>query len=1435
MCMTLTVDEALRKGVIAHQAGELQEADRYYTAVLHAQPKHPDANHNMGILAVGVGKAEEALTFFKMALEINPNIDQFWISYISTLLDVGRFDDARVSLALVRNNGARGDAFDQLEQRMKQIGSNNMPAVSQDPPQDQLLDLQDLFDQTKFQQGLVLVNQLLDKYPTSAVLSNFRGIALEKTGSFDAAIECFQGALKLIANSEFSNDSSRDLEVALLSNLGHVYRGIMNISDALECYKRGLVLKPNSSGIHNDKGNLELLMGDLEAAQRSYLQAVALDPEFSLAHLNMGKALELNQKFESALESYTRVLKIQPSDPEALAQVLLLRGYLCLWSDRSEDNFRVSSLGMSSGTVSAFSMLTLEDSPCRHQLRAALFAKASYTYPSLPLASKPVEKNRRLRIGYFSIDFQDHPVAHLLVRVLELHNRGDFEIFAYSYGQAADTNASNLMRTRIVSAVDHFRDIHALRDLDVAEMVREDAIDIAIDLTGYTRGSRTGIFAYRAAPIQINYLGFPGTMGADFMDYMVVDNVVVPDEQREHYSEKLIRLPHAYMATDNAREIPGAAPSRAEAGLPELGFVFCAFNNSYKITPREFDIWMRLMSQVEGSVLWLRGGDKTAEENLRREAQSRGVDSSRLFFAERVSASEHLARHQLADLFLDTFIFNAHSTAIDALWAGLPVVTKLGEGFAARVAGSLLTSLGMPELVVTTESEYEALALDLATNSDRLGKVKRRLSENVLSQPLFDSEQFTKHLESGYRLAYQRYFDGQNPADIQVESIPNKNPSKKQLEKLLHFFNRGKFQETLQFSDELLRQYQNSDVLHNIRGAAYSEMNQVNESIDSFQRALNSSPDNADALNNMGKVLRIKGALDLALHQLQKAVEIRPGFAKAYNNIGNIHEEKRDFDKAIVNYKKALEINPNYVNAHNNLGVSLMNKRDLTSALVCFEHALELNPDYAEARYNKGIALLEKGDLDGADDSYRQAVRIKPSYSEAQAQSLHLQARLLVWDLFYKEHHLVPLLGVVGEKVEPFTILSLEDSPSRHRLRAEHFAKERFRCQTLPFDPRLGKKHRRLRVGYFSVDFQDHPVAHLLIRVLELHNRDDFEIFAYSYGPASEENESNQMRTRIVSAVDHFRDIHALRDLDVAKIAREDAIDIAIDLTGYTKDSRTGIFAYRAAPIQINYLGFPGTMGADFMDYMVVDNVVVPDEQREHYSEKLIRLPHAYMATDNTREIPGAAPSRAEAGLPEQVFVFCVFNNSYKITPREFDIWMRLLLGVEGSVLWLRRCHKTAEENLRREAQSRGVDSSRLIFAERVSASEHLARHQLADLFLDTFIFNAHSTAIDALWAGLPVVTKLGEGFAARVAGSLLTSLGMPELVVTTESEYEALALDLATNSDRLGKVKRRLSENVLSQPLFDSEQFTKHLECGYRQAYERYLGGQDPADIQVF
>jgi predicted O-linked N-acetylglucosamine transferase (SPINDLY family) len=351
-----------------------------------------------------------------------------------------------------------------------------------------------------------------------------------------------------------------------------------------------------------------------------------------------------------------------------------------------------------------------------------------------------------------------------------------------------------------------------------------------------------------------------------------------------------------------------------------------------------------------------------------------------------------------------------------------------------------------------------------------------------------------------------------------------------------------------------------------------------------------------------------------------------------------------------------------------------------------------------------------------------------------------------------------------------------------------------------------------------------------MAELLELHDRSRFELVGIDFGPVADD----AMRTRVRACFDRFIDVRTLSDREVAQLSRDLAIDIAVDLKGFTEDARPGIFAERAAPVQVSYLGFPGTMGAGYIDYIVADEVVIPAASRPLYSEKVVSLPDSYQVNDRKRRIADGTFTREELGLPADGFVFCCFNNDYKVTPSTFDGWMRILRRVEGSVLWLFEDSAMAATNLHKEAERRGVGAERLVFARRMAPHDHLARYRNADLFLDTLPYNAHTTASDALWAGLPVLTCAGEAFASRVAASLLSAVGLPELITTTPAAFEALAIALASDRARLGRVRATLAANRPTAPLFDTPRFARHIEAAYQEMHERRLAGLPPDHITV-
>jgi predicted O-linked N-acetylglucosamine transferase (SPINDLY family) len=618
---------------------------------------------------------------------------------------------------------------------------------------------------------------------------------------------------------------------------------------------------------------------------------------------------------------------------------------------------------------------------------------------------------------------------------------------------------------------------------------------------------------------------------------------------------------------------------------------------------------------------------------------------------------------------------------------------------------------------------------------------------------------------------------------------------------------------------------------HNSRGSVLVMMRRFDEALASYDRALKLKDDYAEAHYNRGVVLQEIGRPDEALSSFERAIDIKPHFADAHYNRGIALEHLGRLTSALQSYDCALKAKPDFAYAHNNRGNVLRRLGRNDEALQSYERALRIEPGLGQAHYNRGKLLQDLGRLDDALDSYERGMAVKPDIDWLPGAWLHAKLWLCRWNGVGAS--IVEVLSRVAQHAraaQPLTVVALTDDPRLLR-EASAIAAEEYDGAGRSLAPiRNRSSSERIRLGYFSADYYNHATAHLAAGLFESHDRERFEVVAFSFGP----DKNDAMRKRLAAGFDRFLDVRAKSDQEIVELSREMQIDIAIDLKGFTQDSRTRIFADRAAPIQINYLGYPGTMHANFMDYIMADRIVIPEDDREHYGEKVIYLPNSYQVNDRKREIADINLSRQELGLPSEGFVFCCFNGSYKITPAVFESWMRILKQSERSVLWLSAGTDTTNENLRMEARARGVDPHRLIFAPHLQPDQHLARYRAADLFLDTFPCNAHTTASDALWAGVPIVTRTGRSFASRVAASLLNAVGLPELVTATLQDYESMAVDLAGKPELIASLKDKLRDNRLTKPLFDTELSTKHIEDAYSKIYERYLSGFGPEDIYI-
>ena len=650
-------------------------------------------------------------------------------------------------------------------------------------------------------------------------------------------------------------------------------------------------------------------------------------------------------------------------------------------------------------------------------------------------------------------------------------------------------------------------------------------------------------------------------------------------------------------------------------------------------------------------------------------------------------------------------------------------------------------------------------------------------------------------------------------------------------------FNRGNALKELKRYEEALASYDRAlavrpDLVEAFsnRGNTLQELKRYDEALASYDRALAIRPDYAEALLNRGNTLQELKRYDDALASYNRALTVRPDMVEAHSNRGNsLHELKR-YEEALASYDRALTLRPNYADALYNRGNTLQELKQYEEALASYESALTMRPDYAEALISHGNALQQLKRYEEALASYESALAVRPNHDHAFSFVADCVNRLCDWRR--TTDVAAEVIAHVSEKksiISPFTLLGYSGDPLL-QLQCAKDAADRLPSVSPALWTGTQWRHDKVRIAYLSADFHEHATAYLAAELFERHDRSRFEIIGVSFGV----DDKSEMRKRLVAAFDQFHDVRRRRDEEVAKLLHDLQVDIAVDLKGYTQDMRCSIFAHRPAPIQASFLGFPGTMGAEFIDYIIADKTVAPFEHQAFYTEKIVHLPDCYQVNDSKRKIAERSPTRQEAGLPEKAFVFCCFNNNWKITPEVFSVWMRLLHAIEGSVLWLLGDNASAERNLRREAQARGIDPARIVFAGRLPLADHLARHRLADLFLDTLLVNAHTTASDALWAGLPVVTRLGGSFAGRVAASLLNAIGLPELVTHNIEDYEALALRLAQDPSVLERYRQQLATNRQTHPLFDTERFCGHIEAAYLQMWEIWQRGEQPRSFAV-
>jgi len=799
--MVFSADELFHRALSAMQGGKLDVGERLLKETIGLQPRHIPALSVLSTFLAAHGRLQEAqrymgltLAAYDLVLQTRPNLSEAWLGRAQLLAQFGRHPEAIDGLdRAVANNRELVPAHLLRAKLLADLGRHQEALDGMD----KLLEIKPGSAEALVGRGNILFelkryHDALDAYDRACALNSTlpegylgRGNALNELGQYEGALAAYGNALVLnprlagallgcgnvLSTLKRYDDAllaydkalgvAPDLAEAWL-NRGNLLNTVHRHDDALAAFERALALRADLAEAWLGRGNVFFYLKRYQDAIVCYEKALAIRPDLIEAQLGRGNVFSVLKRHREAADSYSRVLTLAPQHPFTKGLLLQQKLLACNWSsidallDEIEKDLAVGRL-----SVEPFILQGISNSPRRLQRCAQLYSGERYPARISAGFQKPALDRKKIRIGYVSGEFREQATSHLIVGVLEQHDRSRFEIYGFDNG--SDDHSE--IRRRITAAVPMI-EIRRLGDTAALAKVQEKRIDILVNLNGYFGEHRTELFAARAAPIQVNYLGFPGTLGARFMDYIIADRCVIPENHKQFYDEKVVCLPNCYQANDNKRKIAANPPNRLECELPRSGFVFCCFNNSYKILPDVFDRWMRILSQVDDSVLWLLSDNSETRANLQREASTRKIDPQRLIFAKLVSPAEHLARHAVADLFLDTMPCNAHTTASDALWAGLPLLTCIGESFSSRVAASLLKSVGLPELVTTTLDDYERAAIDLALSPERLALTKDRLADNRSTASLFNTELFTRHLETAYETMFDRY-----RADLQPEHI----------------------------------------------------------------------------------------------------------------------------------------------------------------------------------------------------------------------------------------------------------------------------------------------------------------------------------------------------------------------------------------------------------------------------------------------------------------------------------------------------------------------------------------------------------------------------------------------------------------------------------------------------------------------------------------
>jgi predicted O-linked N-acetylglucosamine transferase (SPINDLY family) len=1437
-----SLSQTFEQALHLHRAGNLQQAELLYRQILQFDPHYAGALHLIGVIAHQVGKNDVAVNYIHQALRIHPDFPE-------ALNDLGM-------VLLAQGKPAQATA--------------------------------------SFERALVLKPDYYEAY-------NNLGNSLKDQRIFERAIVNYEHALRL-----------RPDYAEAFNNLGVALQSLGKIEDALSAYEHAFRLRPNFVEAFNNRGNALKMQGRLDEAVGNYRMAVRLKPDAPEPYNNLGATLKEQGKTDEAIVCYQHALRLKPDYGDAhngLGTCLQDQGRLT----EAIAAFRTSlALEPDSPQFHDNLVFTLQYHPDYDA--AALYQEARrwnerHAVPlsrlSLPHANS-ADPARRLRVGYVSPDFRHHTVAHLMMSFLPNHDRRQVEIFCY-----AEVAHPDDMTARLRGHADAWRSTVGLSDDEVAAAVRQDRIDILVDLALHTRHNRLLVFARRPAPVQVTWLGYPGTTGLAAIDYRLTDPYLDPPGADEScYAEQTIRLPDTFWCLGPLDDEP---PVNDLPALSGGGITFGCLNNFSKVNDGVLHLWAKVLRAVPASRLLLLAPEGEARNRILAALGEQGVAASAVEFAGRLPRQDYLQLYHRIDLGLDPLPYNGHTTSLDAFWMGVPTITLIGRTVVGRAGWSQLCNLGLPELAARTPDEFVALALQLAGDLSRLQHLRATLRPRMRASPLMDGKRCAENLEHLYRQMWQKWCAGlqqtfecglqcQRNGDLQqaqlmyaqvLQAEPNNPHALHMLGIVAHQLGKsevavenlqqavrlhpqfpeahnnlgtvlaslGRFAEAVSSFEQALRQSPHFPEAHNNLGNALEAIGRLDEAIahyrqalganpnygqahfntgialknrgdngaaiESFQKALALKPDPLDAdavpvLLLLGDALATEGRLAEAVEPYRQALHLKPELAEAHNNLGNILAKQARYDEALACFDRAIALNPELVEVYSNLGNALTSMGRFDDAIACCQKALRLEPDFAPAYYNMGIAWYEQGQLDQAVSCYQQALRLKPDYADAYNNlAIALKERGEIESAVAALKVAVQLHPAAAD-LHSNLVLSLHYHPDYDAAALYQEARRWHDRHAAPLS-KFHKPHsnqvdpeRRLRIGYVSPDFCNHALSYVLFPVLANHDHHQVEVYCYADVSRSDENTE-----RFRACADAWRDTARMPDAQLARCIRDDRIDILVDLALHTAMNRLTTFARKPAPLQVSWLGYPGTTGLSAMDYRLTDSYLDPPGTLDSCcSEQSVCLPDTFWCY----EPHGQSPNVNELPALTNGFVtFGCLSNFAKVNNNVIALWARVLSALPDARLLLLAPPGVARQRVLQAFRQQGVDDSRVEFADRQPRLPYLHLYHRLDLVLDVFPYNGHTTSLDAFWMGVPTITLIGRTAVGRAGWSQLCNLGLPELAAETPDEFVAIALQFADDLPRLQHLRATLRPRMRASPLTDGKRCAENLEHAYRRMWQKW------------